>query len=557
MTTAPPAPSATATPQFQPPQPSTQAGLSHVPFIPRWITLLLIGLLASGVVAVGIWRSLWVQFSISTSSNSQVQQDKSAQTLPTVKVVRPRKDPDFQVSVRQFATVEAFYQVSLRSRVTGNIQYITKDIGDPVRAGELLIAIDAPDLEQAVQQKMAILHQRQQEVEVMEKQVKLAQLAVEAAQLAVQQKLVEVERAHDVWQARKIDLIRVEELVRRGSLLPDRLDAMRLEYQSALRSLEEARVAVAQARIDERQKIASLERVQAELQLKQAALAVARKELDLAVVVWSFSHLYAPFDGTIITRDADPGKFVAGSTTNASEPLLTVARTDLVTVVVKVPDNVAPYVSSNTKATIEFTQLPGIKVTGPITRFSPYIDPSDQTLRIEIDIYNGTIDQYQENLLRWEVPPLLSGLIYHDPVTAWLSACRSYVRTRLDHKGWRDRPPLMPDWGANGKKQPILPGMTGMVRLDLQRFANTYLLPATAIYERAGQNYLLVVEQDVTREVPVEVQINDGRLAKVAIQVWNKGKRTTQELTGQELIVTSRQAEIGPRRRVHPVLQQW
>src|SRR5690349_4199475 len=57
----------------------------------------------------------------------------------TVKVVRPKRDPGFRVrTTRQYATVEPYYQAGLRARVTGVVRSVSKDIGEPVRAGELL-----------------------------------------------------------------------------------------------------------------------------------------------------------------------------------------------------------------------------------------------------------------------------------------------------------------------------------------------------------------------------------------------------------------------------------
>ena len=55
----------------------------------------------------------------------------------------------------------------------------------------------------------------------------------------------------------------------------------------------------------------------------------------------------------------------------------------------------------------------------------------------------------------------------------------------------------------------------------------------------------------------VAVQMNDGTLAKVAVVVPNaNGPQVTRELTGNEVIVTTRQLEVGEGRQVTPVFEK-
>src|SRR5262249_55038643 len=160
----------------------------------------------------------------------------------------------------------------------------------------------------------------------------------DAAKVAVKSREVEVNRAKDLRSARKTDLERVRDLVNRGSLLKDRLEAATLDYQASERAVEAAEADVEKAKGDEAGKAASLEKAQAEVEPKRALVEGARRDRDAAVVQLGYTRVYAPFDGVIVSRTADPGKFVSG-TTGWGEPLITVARTDLVTVVIKLPDH--------------------------------------------------------------------------------------------------------------------------------------------------------------------------------------------------------------------------
>src|SRR5438552_18818588 len=111
-------------------------------------------------------------------------------------------------------------------------------------------------------------------------------------------------------------------------------------------------VAVKKAKADWQEAKANLEAAIADVTLKQALIEVARRDRDRAQAQAEFARMRAPFDGEIIKRDVYPGSFVQSSATARTEPLLVVARTDIVTVSMKVPDSFAPLVSKNIEADI-------------------------------------------------------------------------------------------------------------------------------------------------------------------------------------------------------------
>jgi multidrug resistance efflux pump len=477
----------------------------------------------------------------------------------TVKVVRPRRDSNFRISTTiRVAVVEPYYQAGLRSRVSGVVRSVPKDIGASVRAGEVLVEIDAPDLKQAVEQKEAVVVQREKELAAARAELLVAQSAAEAAAVTVKMKSVEVDRARDLLTARKYELDGVTVLFNKGAVEKFRLEAAQLDYSAALRAVTSAEVEVEKAKVDQKGKAASLERAQADVELKNALVEVARKDRDAAAIQYGYTRLYAPFDGVIVERSTDPGKFVFSGSGGSSEPLITVARTDLVTVAAKVPDNVAPFISANTEVVVEFSQLPGVIARGPVTRFSRAIDRIDQTMRVEVDVYNGSLVAYRRLLNRAAVITSVSPQIALDSTAAVVAAGAGLIRSNADHKGWHEGQALIPNWGPDDRPRRIVPGTTASVRLDLEKFADTYLLPAAAIYGKGGQSYILVVENGVTRSIPVAVQMNDGILAKVAMLVpTGSSGRAIRELTGNEVVVTARQLEVGDGERVTPVFQSW
>ena len=466
-----------------------------------------------------------------------------------VKAIRPRRDPTFRLSTRQIATVQPFVQAGLRARVAGVVRHVTKDIGDSVRAGELLVEIDVPDLEQAVAQKDAVVRQRLREADGTEAELASARAGIELAAANVKQKDAEVFQSDSLRAFKQKRYDRIKVLVGGGSVTPDVVDEAELDARAAASAVESSRAAVDKARAEKTGKEASLATALADVEIKRALVEVARKDRDVAAAQLGYARLYAPFDGVVTARAADPGRFVANATTGASEPLVTVARVDLVTVVMKAPDTAAPFISPTTEVAVEFAQLPGVVVRGKVTRYSPVIDQADRTMRVEVDVYNGSPAAYRAGLARAAGRAAVAPLLPFDRAAGLAATGPSLIPTHADA--------LVPEWGTDGTARPIVPGTTATMRVFLDTFADAPLLPAGAVFGKSGQPNILLVENGVTRAVPVVVQVSDGRLAKVAMVDAAGGRELTRELTGSEVVVSTRQVEIGEGTRVTATVEGW
>jgi multidrug efflux pump subunit AcrA (membrane-fusion protein) len=471
----------------------------------------------------------------------------------SVRTVHPKRDAEFRIANEQVAWVEPFYQAGLRARASGVIRTVPKEIGESVRAGEVLVEIDAPDLFAEVDQKEAVIRQRLEELRVSRALLRFAGAAVEAAKATVAQKQAEVKQAAATRDLRKSYLDRVQAMLNERTVQAETVYESKRDYLAAEAGLEAAQVAVQKAKADQLEKEASLDAATADIDLKSALVRVAEKDRDRAGAMADFARLTAPFDGVIIRRAVDPGMFVQNATTSATEPLVTLARTDLVTVAMKLPDVAAPYISLDTDVEVTFLDRPDLKVHGKVTRFSPVIDGQDKTMRVEVDVFNGPRAEFQEFLAETyaeAVAPIgaANGL---GVATAVLAAER---HRRLFHKGVSENTAVCPDVPTGGRARPIVPGMTATMKVYLDRVSAAYLLPASAVYGSGGKTYVLLVQNGVTKQVPVRVQVNDGRLAKVALIT---GPGTVQELAGNEDVVLSRQLEVGDGVKVKAVPGDW
>jgi hypothetical protein len=183
-------------------------------------------------------------------------------------------------------------------------------------------------------------------------------------------------------------------------------------------------------------------------------------------------------------------------------------------------------------------------------------------MRVEIDLYNAGEDEYQKFLGKY-LDCALS-------VTAATTTFQALTLAAAGRDVWGPRLKSVGDpfpypprtQGAASGEHRLLPGMSGQMRVMLRKFGESYLLLSSAVFTRSGTPYVMEVRNGVTHLLPVRVQVNDGRLAKVAVVARSANNRTGQaevlrELTGDETIVLSRQSELSEGQSVRPVPEPW
>jgi multidrug efflux pump subunit AcrA (membrane-fusion protein) len=91
-------------------------------------------------------------------------EEESRDRTLRVKTVRPKlNDKELVRSVTQPGYVKGFFRAELMSHVAGPVKWIEKNIGDPVKADEVLIELNVPDLAAAVAQKEALVKLAEQD----------------------------------------------------------------------------------------------------------------------------------------------------------------------------------------------------------------------------------------------------------------------------------------------------------------------------------------------------------------------------------------------------------
>lgn len=243
--------------------------------------------------------------------------------------------------------------------------------------------------------------------------------------------------------------------------------------------------------------------------------------------------LSAPFDGVISSRSVDPGSFVASAAiVPGASAIVTLERTDIVTVSSRMPDRVAPLISKSTEAEIFLNSLPGGgPVKARLTRLGPSLSAADRTIRVEIDLYNRNEAAFQEFM------------------------ARSEARQHDNLKG--REPPQFPAGLPNGQGANLIPGSYGRMRLMIKHNASNTLIPLSAISRRGGITYVFKVDNGVVHRIRVDVDLEDQQFAHVLLRTHQNNIEQRQEMLPTDEYVISNLGELEDNQPVTTFLTSW
>ncbi|OYV85893.1 MAG: hypothetical protein B7Z73_12700, partial [Planctomycetia bacterium 21-64-5] len=321
--------------------------------------------------------------------DSDGDSDEEDRARLKVKVVHPKKGGLVRTST-QPGVLHAFQYADLYAKASGYLTAQAVDIGDTVERGQLLAEIFDPEVQQKAEEAAAAVEQAKADVELAAARITAAQAAVAAAEAVVAQRQAQVARYTAARIFREKEYIRYIELARKRAVDYRISDEKQDEYESAISAEKEAEAAVKTAQAELARASAELVKAQAELAVARANLRVKEAALRFAQIMADYLHLTSPYDGVITNRNYHRGAFIRSADQGEQTPLLSVARTDLMRVVVYVRDQDVPFLDRGDKAVVRIDALRGEEFRGEVARYSDYEDPANRTMRTEIDLPNPT-----------------------------------------------------------------------------------------------------------------------------------------------------------------------
>jgi len=286
------------------------------------------------------------------SASHAASERADAASPPAVAVARVTRG-DIAQSITIAAEFRPFQEIEVHAKVAGYLKSIAVDVGDRVKAGQLLAVLEIPELQEEIKQDAATVSRANEEVNRAQADLRRAESAHEVAHLSST-------RLAGVMKAR-----------------PN---------------------LVAQQDVDE---AAGRDRVsEAQVSTAQAALASAREQLEVAKAaqaktqtLFDYARITAPFSGVITHRYADTGAMIQAGTSSQTQamPIVRLSQNDRLRLVIPVPESAVSHIHVGNDVAVGVQSLHKA-VAGKIARFSDRLDTDTRTMHVEVDVPNPKLE---------------------------------------------------------------------------------------------------------------------------------------------------------------------
>jgi RND family efflux transporter MFP subunit len=294
-------------------------------------------------------------------------------SLPTLSAVIAKEEPKTE-SLALPGDLQPIQNIPVYARVNGYILKRFVDIGDEVKAGQLLAVIDTPELDQQVQQAAANLRAAQANLAsaLSDRENFSAQLF--AADATIKQNRTNLEFSTTEFK-------RYQALAAQGAVSYEQRDQMLKQFNSDTASIEVAEH-IRQAQLAQ---VAS-----ANGRIAAAKQSVESNQANLSQLkaLQGFQKVIAPSDGVITDRFVDAGALVAAGGSTGTTELMAMANTDVLRIYVDVPQSDYRYIHNNDKADLVLQEFPGQTFVGTVTNIAGSLNSNSRTLQTEIRIDN-------------------------------------------------------------------------------------------------------------------------------------------------------------------------
>jgi len=285
-------------------------------------------------------------------SKSETAQARSGEAPAKAVRAETVRQESVKRAVDVVGTLAPMDQVTISSEADGKVSRILADLGDRVRAGQVLIQIDSEKQQYTFEQQQAALARA------------LAQYGATDPE-----HLPEIERTPDAMRANS-DLVQATQAFNRATELFKR----NLVSQQAL---DDAQAALQSKRAIYNSALQTGKNLRASIQASQAAMKLADRQLR-------DTQIRAPFDGFVEKRLVNLGELVKTQT-----PVIAIVRLDPLKVTAEIPEKMGPWIHTGETVKLQVDAYPGRTFDGRLSRISPAVNPSTRAFPFEALVPNA------------------------------------------------------------------------------------------------------------------------------------------------------------------------
>ncbi|MDT7541258.1 MAG: hypothetical protein QOE33_1162 [Acidobacteriota bacterium] len=312
-----------------------------------------------------------------------IVRSRSAQEAVTEPVVEVEVAAPARAELREYVeaagTLNAMpgHETSFSAATSGRVARVLVQVGQRVRAGQVLAELDRNVLAATVRQQAAAVQQASAQAQ-QARSTANTQGPVTTDQ--IRQADVALTQARATQAQAQNDFTRQQTLFERGIAARKEVEAARTQLAVTTAGVTQAEAALAAARVNAARGVGEV-RTQAAVtaggvNAAEAALQVARAELSRATIV-------APITGTVTKRAINDGE-----TVDPANPAFEVIDASSLDLVANLPAQYLGRIKTGDLAVVKVEPFPDREFEGGVVQVAPAVDPQTNTVAVRVRLPN-------------------------------------------------------------------------------------------------------------------------------------------------------------------------
>ena len=291
--------------------------------------------------------------SITSCSSARKVEAESARNIepPTVAVSKARTE-DLSHGLILTAEFRPFQEIEVMAKVAGYVKKIYVDVGDRVKAGQLLAILEIPE---------------------MADEIARASASVERSNAEVTRAKDEISRAESGHQMAHVTYARLADVANKR---PGLVAQQEVDDAQSKDLMAEAQVAAAKSN----------------LAVALQAVGMTKAELGKTKTMNEYTRVVAPFSGVVTKRFADTGSMIQAGTASQTQamPLVRLSENGLLRLILPVPESAVPRIRNGQQVEVRVPTL-NRSFPGKVARSSDKVQTSTRTMDTEVDVPNPNL----------------------------------------------------------------------------------------------------------------------------------------------------------------------
>lgn len=283
-------------------------------------------------------------------SKSDTTQARGREAAKPIKVESVQEE-SLHRTVEVVGTLAAVDEATISSEAEGRVSHVYADLGDRIKAGQVLVELDREKLQYSYDQQKAALDRA------------LAQFgATDTTHLPP------IEQTPDVQRA-KAELVQAQQAY-------DRAAALNKRQLLPKQGIDDAEAMLQTKTAGYESALQNAKNLRANIDASDASAKLADRQLRDA-------NIRAPFDGYVSQRMVNLGQFVKNQT-----PVMSVVRVDPLKVTAEIPEKMAPWMKVGQPVELHVDAYPDRKIVGKLSRISPAVNTATRAFPFEALVPN-------------------------------------------------------------------------------------------------------------------------------------------------------------------------